>query len=147
MFGYLKEHKPKTSLRITLALLISFIITLFIDEKINLSLSPDDLTNPLNYYKFFTYPFVINGTQIWFHHFIVIVISAYIIEKHINSTFSYTIAFTSVVIDGLTFTISSKIFGNELLIASPTLITWGFLISSIVTGLFYGQRVIEQKKY
>ncbi|MBF9255569.1 hypothetical protein I2I11_19880 [Pontibacter sp. 172403-2] len=135
------KEKPTFTIKFLIILLVSTIIIrtieMIFEKEIGayLILFPSNLSQPLHWYRFFTYPLESVGLFGWFRIALIILPAGYIIEKRTNNNILVTIILISALLGGLLFTIIN--YGNELNrpIASAGLIAWGFWIATICCGI------------
>lgn len=100
-----------------------------------LILYPSNLSQPLQWYRFLTYPLESVGLFGWLRIALIILPAGYIIEKRTHKKNLISIISISALLGGLLFTFINH--NNELNqpIASPGLIAWGFWIAAVACGI------------
>ncbi len=138
MKTYIKNKKPKISLILILILFISNILTLFTPNlSDSILLYPSNLSEPLNWYRLITYPLYVGGLTTWFLNSLVFLLTGFIIESKLLKKDMIGLIFLSTVIGGLVYIILNQNDINNIAIASPTMISWGYWSATIVIGLKY----------
>jgi len=136
MKTYLKTHFPKISFILILIFFVSTFITLFV-PKIGdtIILYPSNLSEPFNWYRLITYPLYVGGLTAWFLNSLVILLSGFIIENKLKKNDLIGLIFLSSVVGGLVYIIINQNDIQNIAIASPTMISWGYWSATIVIGL------------
>ena len=138
MNGYLIDSKPKVTLILIVVLLISNILTTFIQPLQDyILLYPSNIKEPWNWYRLITYPLVVGGLVAWFLNSLVLLFTGYIIERRIAKSDLLGLIFISSIIGGLIFLFLNQNSQYNIPIASPTMISWGYWAASIVIGIKY----------
>jgi membrane associated rhomboid family serine protease len=136
----IKWEKPNLTIKLLLLLLISTILIqtggMFIEIEIArfFMLYTSNLYEPLNWYRFLTYPFA-GSLFSWIGVTSVILPAGYIIEKRTCKRNLVLIILISTILGGLLFTLVNRNDGLNRSIASPGLIAWGFWITAITCGI------------
>lgn len=100
-----------------------------------LILYPGNLSQPLQWYRFLTYPFESVGLFGWIRIALIILPAGYIIEKRTHKKNLVSIISISALLGGLLFTLINHNDELNRPIASAGLISWGFWIAAIVCGI------------
>ncbi len=138
MKEYLKTHNPRVTLILIGLLFISNILVLFIPSlRQAVLLYPSNLNEPMNWYRFITYPLYVGGLLSWFHNAVVLYFTGLIFEVRLTKRPTILIIFISVLIGGLVAIILNQGDPINRPIASPSMISWGYWSTAIVTGIFY----------
>ncbi|RIH62708.1 rhomboid family intramembrane serine protease [Mariniphaga sediminis] len=136
MKEYLKKNLPKTSLIFVIILFVTNFLTLMIPQIGEIVLLyPSNLSEPLNWYRFFTYPLYVGGLITWIHNSIVIILTGFIIENKIKRKDLISLILLSSFVGGLIFIILNQNNNYNLPIAAPTMISWGYWSATIIIGL------------
>ena len=138
MKEYLKAHNPKIALWLIGVLFISNLLTLFIRSFGQaVILYPSNLNEPLNWYRFVSYPLYVGGLLSWLYNSIVLYLTGLIIEIRLTKKPIIMIILSSVIIGGLVAILINQGDPINRPIASPTMITWGYWSAAIVTGVYH----------
>jgi len=138
MKTYLKSNLPKISLILITIFFISNILTLLTPRFSEIILLyPSNLFEPLNWYRFITYPLYVGGLLSWIHNSLVIFLTVLIIEKKIRKQYLTGLIILSSIMGGLIFIIINQGGAYNKPIAAPTMISWGYWSATIVIGLKY----------
>ncbi len=100
-----------------------------------LILFPSSLSQPLQWYRFLTYPLDSNGLFGWLRIALIIFPAGYIIEKRTHNNTLVIIILISALVGGLFFTLINYGNGLNRPVASAGLIAWGFWIAAITCGI------------
>lgn len=142
MNKYLKENSPKISLTLIIILLMFTIITLsYPGFSKYFLLNPSNLNEPLNWYRFLTYPLYVNGLMVWAHNALVILLTGFIVENKLERKEIIGLIILSSVIGGVFFTFINQSLELNVEIATPTMITWGYWSSAVVFGIGFWKRL------
>lgn len=134
MKSYLKENKPLVSIILTIVLLGSTLLTMFLPDvgnafilhKANLSLS-----QPGNWYRFVTYPLYIGSINDWLVSSLLLLLMGAVIERRMYKSDIVLFIFLSTVVGGIVFMASSH---DDLPLAAPGNIIWGYCSATMVLG-------------
>jgi membrane associated rhomboid family serine protease len=136
MIDYLIKKSPKISLILILILFVTNLLTLLIVPFGNfVMLYPSNLNEPLNWYRLLTYPCYVGGLLTWLINSLVVFLTGYIIENRIKRLYIIILIALSSFIGGLVFILINKDDPNNIPIASPTMISWGYWTAAIVLGI------------
>lgn len=136
MKDFLIEKRPRLCLLIIGVFFIFNILTIFIPIVGNtVILYPANLSQPLTWYRFITYPLFVGGLTNWVYASLVIVLTGYLIENRGNRIVVFSILFLSTIVGGVVYALLSKYKGEDVPFASPTIIAWGFWGAGIVAGI------------
>lgn len=137
MKEYLKSHNPKIALWLIGVFFISNLLTLFITSFGQVVLLyPSNLHEPINWYRFISYPLYVGGLFNWLHNSIVLFMTGLIVEPRFSRKAILLIILLSVLVGGFVAIILSQGDPINRPIASPTMISWGYCSAAIVTGIF-----------
>ena len=100
-------------------------------------LYPSNLHQPWNYYRLFTYPLYVGGGINWFQNSLVILVTGYVIEYRLVKKDIYILIGLSSFIGGLIYIILNQEPNFIKPIATPSMISWGYLSATIAIGLIF----------
>jgi membrane associated rhomboid family serine protease len=134
MKQYLIENRPRFTITLVLILLISGILTTFLPWISNLIiLNTNNLTQPSNWYRFFTYPLIVGGLFNWLWNSIVLLLTGYVFENRTTKGYMIAICLISTFIGGMIYSIFNQ--GTLIGLIGPSIISWGYISAIIVCGL------------
>ena len=135
MKEYLREHRPDFAVLMVIVFLLFTILTLMFPllGKVVL-LEPSNLYDPLSWYKLLTYPLYGTGLVTWINHSIILVLIGFIIEKKVKRLDLIGLVIMSTIVGGFLYIVFNQ-DGPNVGIASPVMISWGYLGVGIVIGL------------
>jgi membrane associated rhomboid family serine protease len=138
MKTYLKNNLPKISISLVIITFVTNILTLTVPKFGEfVLLYSSNLSEPLNWYRLFTYPLYVGGLLNWVHNSLVIILTGFILENKITRKYLIGLMLISSFVGGLTFIILNQNDGYDLPIAAPTMISWGYWSATIIIGLKY----------
>lgn len=133
MRTYLKNNLPKFSLILIIIFFVTNLLTLLFPRLSSIFLLyTSNLSEPLNWYRFFTYPLYVGGMINWIHNSLVIFLTGFIIENKLKRKGLIILILLSSFIGGFSFIILNQ--NDNLSMATPTMISWGYWSATIVLG-------------
>jgi len=136
MREYFKNSLPRISL-ILIAIFFVFNIFTIVFQGLGdtLFLYPSNLKEPLNWYRFITYPLYVGGLTKWFLSSLAFLLLGYLIEHRVRRSDLIGLIILSSLIGGLVFTIINQNDSHNIPIASPTMISWGYWAAGMIIGI------------
>ena len=136
MREYFKKNLPRLSLVLIVVFFIFNILTQVFQEFSNLLfLYPTNLHEPLNWYRFISYPLYVGGLLKWLLSSLAFLLLGYLIEHRIKRSYLIGLIILSSIVGGLVYTIINQNDSYNIPIASPTMISWGYWAAGIVIGI------------
>jgi membrane associated rhomboid family serine protease len=143
----MKKNIPVISIILVSILFITNILTLyfpFVGDAV--LLYPSRIAEPLNWYRFLTYPLYVSGLLAWIINSIIIVATGFVIESRLNKKEIYGLIVLSTIAGGLGFALMNLNDVNNVSLAAPVMISWGYWSATVVIGLkFWKELKISEK--
>jgi len=138
MKTYIKSKLPKISIFLIAILFVSNILTFIIPTLSKFFvLYPSNLHEPFNWYRLITYPLYVGGLLAWIYNSLIIILTGFIIENKLKTKNMISLILLSSIIGGLTYIIINQGETNNIPIAAPSMISWGYWSATIIIGIRY----------
>jgi membrane associated rhomboid family serine protease len=146
MKKYLRDNKPRFTLFLIGLFLVSSILTTYSTYFGEwLLLYPKHVSEPVNWYRFIAYPFYIDGLDVWFLNALSLLLTAFVFENSISRRSMVLIALGAALIGGLVYALLNQQQPLDP-IASPMMISWGYIAAALVCGFRNWNKLILFEK-
>ncbi len=140
-------QKPRLTLYFLAFFLVTNMITMFFkDLRPYILIYPYNLSQPLTWYKFLTYPLFGAGLLNWFKLVFLMLIPGFIVEKYLSLKSIAILVLSVLIFVGFLFMYLHRHDDFDPALYSPSFIGWAFVAAGLVLGLRNYRRLVSAEK-